>query len=254
MKIVWVLASVLVVSTGNISAKENVEVAVKAQDKSTSTTQLAQHKPAISSPVSSASQLKQAKRKKKKKKKPVFLEPGVLATTIVVDGKPFAVGRNQDRKNLMPKIYQKTGRGIIKPMHPFKPHPVETIGELEMIGYMKRISAGDKSTIVVDARAPIWLNLTGTLPGAVHVSYKQFLDKKEALDILQDEFGVRLRPNGTLDFSRAKTLAIYCNGNWCKMSPTLIRELLKYNYPAEKIKYYRGGMQAWTLLGLPTVN
>lgn len=192
--------------------------------------------------------------KKKKKKKPVFLEPGVLATTIIVDGKPFVVSRNQNRKNLMPKIYQKTGRGIIKPLHPFKPHQVETIAELEMIQYMKRISAGDKKTIVVDSRAPIWLNLTGHLPGAVHVPYKQFLDPKEALEIMQDEFDVRVRPDGSLDFSQAKTLAIYCNGNWCKMSPTLIRELLKYNYPAEKIKYYRGGMQAWTLLGLPTVN
>ncbi len=213
--------------------------------------QVAQNAPRVN-PNSNAPSVKRAK--KKKKKKPVFLEPGVLATTIIVDGKPFVIGRNQNRKNLMPKIYQKTGRGIIKPLHPFKPHKVETIAELEMIGYMKRISAGDKKTIVVDSRAPIWLNLTGHLPGAVHVPYKQFLDKNEALEIMQDEFDVVLRPDGSLDFSQVKTLAIYCNGNWCKMSPTLIRELLKYGYPAEKIKYYRGGMQAWILLGLPTIN
>ena len=258
MKIALVLMGMLVLNSTNVLAKENAKTTLKTEEKSADPVQLAQHKPPTlsqSTPVGTgANTVKTIRHKKKKKKKPVFLEPGVLATTIIVDGKPFVVGRNQDRKNPMPKIYQKTGRGIIKPLHPFKPHLVETIAELEMINYMKRISAGDTSTIVVDARAPIWLNLTGTLPGAVHVSYKQFLDKKEAMDILQDEFGVRVRPNGTLDFSRAKTLAIYCNGNWCKMSPTLIRELLKYNYPAEKIKYYRGGMQAWTLLGLPTVN
>ncbi|HBW06905.1 MAG TPA: sulfurtransferase, partial [Gammaproteobacteria bacterium] len=29
---------------------------------------------------------------------------------------------------------------------------------------------------------------------------------------------------------------------------------LKYGYPAAKIKYYRGGMNAWKSLGLTTVN
>jgi rhodanese-related sulfurtransferase len=30
--------------------------------------------------------------------------------------------------------------------------------------------------------------------------------------------------------------------------------LLKYGYPADKIKWYRGGMQNWTALGLTTVK
>jgi hypothetical protein len=38
------------------------------------------------------------------------------------------------------------------------------------------------------------------------------------------------------------------------MSPELIWALLDYGYPAHKIKYYRGGMQAWQLLGLTTVE
>ena len=30
--------------------------------------------------------------------------------------------------------------------------------------------------------------------------------------------------------------------------------LLKMGYPPEKLKYYRGGMQAWTSLGLTVVG
>ncbi|MGD8570515.1 MAG: rhodanese-like domain-containing protein, partial [Gammaproteobacteria bacterium] len=33
-------------------------------------------------------------------------------------------------------------------------------------------------------------------------------------------------------------------------SPTAIKNLLALGYPAEKIYYYRGGMQAWQSLGM----
>ena len=193
--------------------------------------------------------------KKEKKKKPVWLKPGVIGTTLVIDGEPFVISRNQDRKHLIAKIYQKTGRGIIKPMHPFKPHAVETIAEHEMISYISRLSSKKGDVVVVDARKSIWPTLTGSLPGATHVPFYRFKkDKQYALETLEDEFGVVINNKGEMDFSNAKTLAIYCNGNWCKMSPELIWSLLDYNYPAHKIKYYRGGMQAWQLLGLTTVD
>ena len=193
--------------------------------------------------------------KKEKKKKPVWLKPGVIGTTLVIDGKPFIISRNQDRKHLIAKIYQKTGRGIIKPMHPFKPHAVETIAEHEMISYISRLSSKKGDVVVVDARKSIWPTLTGSLPGAIHVPFHRFKkDKQYALETLVDEFGVVINNKGEMNFSNPKTLAVYCNGNWCKMSPELIWSLLAYNYPAHKIKYYRGGMQAWQVLGLTTVD
>ena len=193
--------------------------------------------------------------KKIKKKKPVWLKPGVIGTTLVVNGKPFVIDRNQDRRHLIAKIYQKTGRGIIKPMHPFKPHAVETIAEHEMISYISRLSSKKGDVVVVDARKSIWPTLTGSLPGAIHVPFHRFKkNKKYALETLEDEFGVVINTKGEMNFSNAKILAVYCNGNWCKMSPELIWELLDYGYPANKIKYYRGGMQAWQLLGLTTVD
>jgi rhodanese-related sulfurtransferase len=45
----------------------------------------------------------------------------------------------------------------------------------------------------------------------------------------------------------------YCNGAWCGQSPTNIKTLLMLGYPANKIKWYRGGMQDWRMLGLTTV-
>ncbi|MGD8572392.1 MAG: rhodanese-like domain-containing protein, partial [Gammaproteobacteria bacterium] len=42
-------------------------------------------------------------------------------------------------------------------------------------------------------------------------------------------------------------------GMWCGQSPRAIKGLLKLGYPAEKISYYRGGMQSWQMLGLTVV-
>ena len=56
------------------------------------------------------------------------------------------------------------------------------------------------------------------------------------------------------DFSGAKTLVMFCNGMWCGQSPASIKALRKFGYPADRIKYYRDGMQSWEILGLTTVK
>ena len=58
---------------------------------------------------------------------------------------------------------------------------------------------------------------------------------------------------GLWNFENAKTLVLYCNGPWCGQSPTNIKQLLALGYPAHKLKWYRGGMQDWKMLGLTTV-
>jgi rhodanese-related sulfurtransferase len=59
--------------------------------------------------------------------------------------------------------------------------------------------------------------------------------------------------NDLWDFTNAKKLMLWCNGMWCGQSPHAIRSLLEMGYPAEKLFYYRGGMQAWQSLGLTVV-
>jgi hypothetical protein len=48
-------------------------------------------------------------------------------------------------------------------------------------------------------------------------------------------------------------LVIFCNGPTCDQSRREISGLLSVAYPAERIFYYRGGMQMWGLWGLATV-
>ncbi|MDF1873231.1 MAG: rhodanese-like domain-containing protein, partial [Vannielia sp.] len=43
------------------------------------------------------------------------------------------------------------------------------------------------------------------------------------------------------------------NGPWCGQSPTAARRMIEAGYPADKIYYYRGGMQMWQMLGLTVV-
>jgi hypothetical protein len=49
-------------------------------------------------------------------------------------------------------------------------------------------------------------------------------------------------------------LVLFCNGAWCGQSPTNIKALLSFGYPPHKLKWYRGGMQAWEQMGFTTVT
>jgi len=41
---------------------------------------------------------------------------------------------------------------------------------------------------------------------------------------------------------------------WCGQSPSSIKTLLRFGYPAKKLKWYRGGMQDWEILGLTVIK
>ena len=184
--------------------------------------------------------------------KEVFISPGVISIDINHQGKAVQLQRNQDQDNEISDFYLKTTRGKIQPMHPFAPHLVETIGELDVIEYVKQRSAGDESILVIDTRTPNWLVFTGAIPTAINIPYTQFKNKEKAMEIMEDQLGVQV--DDVYDFSYAKTLVMYCNGIWCGQTPAAAKALLKYGYPAAKIKYYRGGMNAWKSLGLTTIN
>jgi rhodanese-related sulfurtransferase len=186
------------------------------------------------------------------KTKEVFISPGVISIDIVHQDETIKLQRIQDRDNEISDFYLKTTRGKIQPMHPFAPHLVETIGELEMINYVKQRSAGDDSILVIDTRTPNWPIITGGIPTAINIPYTKFKNKEKSIEIMEDQLGVQV--DDIYDFSYAKTLVMYCNGVWCGQTPTAVKALLKYGYPASKIKYYRGGMNAWKSLGLTTAN
>ena len=187
-----------------------------------------------------------------KKTAQVEITKGVVSIDAQHNGKTIKLTRNQDKKNEIDDFYRNTSRGTIQSMHPFKPHQVETIAEREMIDYIKKASAGDKSILIVDSRTPSWVEMSGLIPGAINIPYTKFEDTDDAVEIMEEKFGVLV--GDTLSFSHSKTLVMYCNGAWCGQSPMAIKKLLSIGYPAANIKYYRGGMQSWASLGLTVVK
>ena len=176
-----------------------------------------------------------------------------------VNGQPVIIQRNQNPRNTIRPSFAKTSRPCppfcVQPMH-LAPG-VETIGELEVIEYVRRMSEGDDSILLIDSRTPDWVR-KGTIPGAINIPWTRLnpargADPISIGDILSDQFGAN-ELEGLWDLSNAKTLILFCNGMWCGQSPNNIKNLLRFGYPAHKIKWYRGGMQTWETLGLSTVE
>ena len=187
--------------------------------------------------------------------KPVYITKGVLQVEVInpESGKTRIIKRNQDRSAVIDETYARTSRGKIHPMNPFKPHKVETVGELEVIDYIKQLSDGDDSIRLVDTRKQSWYEVNGHIPLSINIPAKIFKREIDTIEIMEDEFGVQVGQR-LMDFSYAKTLVMYCIGPWCGKTPSAIKLLLSYGYPAEKLKYYRGGMQSWKGLGLTVIN
>ncbi|CAC9453426.1 hypothetical protein BSPLISOX_1405 [uncultured Gammaproteobacteria bacterium] len=199
----------------------------------------------------------------------------LLASTAVTANKPVGItkgvmsiagiSRNQNNKATINPAFAKTSRPCppfcIQPTNPFAPAAVDTVSELDVLYALRDISRGDKSKMVIDARTPIWTTAKkgGTIKGSVNISYKKLnaravaKDPDAVMDILTKKFGVT-EQDGIFNFSKAKTLYLFCNGLWCGQSPAAIRALLSLGYPEHKLKYYRSGMNAWHSLGLSTVH
>jgi rhodanese-related sulfurtransferase len=140
---------------------------------------------------------------------------------------------------------------------------VTTVGELEVLDYLKSSAGEDASVLVIDSRTPEWA-MRGTIPGSVNIPWNQvgqdsmagmFGDTGESqLDkILTEQFGAKKDKKGW-NFADAKTLVLFCNGIWCGQSASNIETLIGLGYPANKLKWYRGGMQDWVSAGLTTVK
>jgi len=181
--------------------------------------------------------------------KEALITDGLLEVSIKKDGKVYTIKRDVEA---IPKLYLNPLRGKIAPMIIDK--EIETIAELEVIEYFKK-SEKNESIVLVDARTEDWYEKIH-IPSAINIPFTNFGNKENAIETVTLEFDVEKKKDGSLDFSNAKTIIVYCNGAWCAQSEQLIKKakfsLLKLGYPKNKIKYYRGGMQSWVSLGLST--
>ena len=189
----------------------------------------------------------------------VNITPQLESITVMHGGSNVKIMRNQNQKNTVNPAFAKTSRKC----PPFCIQPavlapgVETIAETEVINYLKMMNDGDKSILVVDSRTPDWA-AKGTIPGAINLPWTKLNPAKGADpisigEIMEGSFNAQ-NLEGLWDYSNAKTLVMFCNGMWCGQSPNNIKNLLKFGYPAHKIKWYRGGMQDWEILGLSTAK
>ena len=195
------------------------------------------------------------------------------------NGEQVRIQRIQDTANTLQDGFAKTSRKCppfcIQPM---KVAPgVLTVGEAEIFRFMER-ELEDGNGLIVDARTPSWYK-KGTIPGSVNIPFTEFVgeeDAAETVKALQQLGGVQRgdvswltrsfeklmaklglfgaeQKTDTWDFSNAREVVFWCNGPWCGQSPRAINGLLSHGYPAEKVFYYRGGMQMWKVLGLTVV-
>lgn len=160
------------------------------------------------------------------------------SVTIETADGPVEIRRIQDQNHEITGDYAKTSRACppfcIQPITPAE--GVTTIGEVELIEMLK-----DPDALVVDSRTVDWFQ-GGTIPGAISLPYTEVVDRLTQLGCEPDFDG--------WDCAEAKRVALFCNGLWCGQSPTAIRAMVAEGYPAERIFYYRGGMQSWRVLGL----
>jgi len=124
---------------------------------------------------------------------------------------------------------------------------VGTIGELEIMDFLE-LFVSQGAGLLIDARLPEGFS-AGTIPGAVNVPEATLRPGNPYRDDLLRALGVR---NG--DFSNAFDLVLFGSGADDGGAAEAVRSLLAAGYPATKLKYYRGGVQSWTGLGLSTAS
>lgn len=195
------------------------------------------------------------------------------------NGETVRIQRIQEQDNHLTGGFAKTSRKC----PPFCIQPaivapgVITVGELEIIDFLN-IYVNQGTGILIDARTPQW-HAKGTIPGSVNIPFTLFslAQEDEMLIAAMGQLGVIVRradsesglssywkdfkymfdvknkPHAYWNFENAKELLLWCNGMWCGQSPRAIKGLIKHGYPAKKIRYYRGGMTSWQILGLTVV-
>lgn len=188
----------------------------------------------------------------------VSITAALASVDVMHHGRKVKIMRNQNQSSTVNPEFAKTSRKC----PPFCIQPselapgVKTIAELEVLHFLKEISDGDASVIVIDSRTPAWVE-KGIIPGTVNIPWDTLnigkSDPAAVQEILKNQLGAK-RQDDFWNFDNAKTLVLFCNGPWCGQSSTTIKDLLQIGYPAHKLLWYRGGMQDWESLGLTTLK
>ena len=171
-------------------------------------------------------------------------------STFTLNNRTFTVTRDQDTQASLRGEYALTSRAC--PPHCLQPlvaaEGVATLAELEVLAFLEgNVSGG--TGLLVDARSPADF-AKGAIPGSVNVPFPTLAPENRYRDDILRALGAVDRGDGVLDFTHAMALSLYSGGPWSNDAPTAIESLLAAGYPAEKLFYFRGGIQAWAHVGL----
>ncbi len=185
----------------------------------------------------------------------VNIKEGLPYVDVDINGESVRIERIQDTSNKLKNSYTKTSR----PAPPFSIQPfqpitgIETVSELDVIDFISN-EVSDNTGLLMDARMPKWHNI-GTIPGAINIPFSMLSsnDNNPFVGQIFEIFGA-VNKKGKWNFSEAQTLLVFDNGPWCQQGVRAMKNLLEHGYPKSKIKYYRGGIQYWQILGLTTIK
>jgi hypothetical protein len=123
---------------------------------------------------------------------------------------------------------------------------VRTLDEIEVLNFLVSEVAGNRG-LMVDARLPQDRAL-GYIPGSVSLPYSTMDPENDFKDDILRALGAR-EFEGVFNFADARQLLVYDKGPGSNDAGVLVSALLAAGYPPEMIRYYRGGMQVWSVLG-----
>lgn len=124
---------------------------------------------------------------------------------------------------------------------------VQTLAEPEVLEFLSQ-TVGENRGLLVDARLPKGREM-GFIPGSVSLPAETVGPNSEFRDDILKALGARAFED-VFNFADAQSLVVYDSGPTQHDAEMLITNLLAAGYPPEKIRYYRGGMQVWAVLGL----
>jgi rhodanese-related sulfurtransferase len=183
----------------------------------------------------------------------VKITPTLSSVDVVHAGQKVRIQRIQDTGNKIIDDFAKSSRPCPEfCIHAMVVAPgVETLGELELLDFMTRQVPSGQG-LVIDARLADFHKIE-TIPTSINIPFTVIKTDNPHIGQILIALGAEMGPNKRWNFQKAKSLALWCNGPWCDQSSRAIQALVSLGYPAAKLKYYRGGMQMWKLMGLTTV-
>lgn len=150
--------------------------------------------------------------------------------------------------------------GLLQPINLGK--GITTVGELEVLMHIQNTQKTPNAYVLIDARTEQWFEQM-TIPTSENLPFNEInyledaeeddFENSEEYDVYTEQLqrlltllNIKMTKNA-LDFSKCKSVVLYCNGSWCSQSPNAIFKLINMGYPKEKLLWYRGGLQDWLI-------